>query len=184
MKKIDELINVLEKRGVMIDNGLSTNEIKELEEIYEVRFPKIWCDVFSEILPVSEGFYNWRDMNSDNISMIKKKISAPYQYIIDNIQEVNWDINWGNEPENELARKKIVYKRLNSAPNIIPIYYHRYLPTIDLKEIPVLSIVGLDIICYGRNIFDYFQVEFGTKTQDSIDFDSITKVPFWMDDIY
>lgn len=184
MKKIDGLVNLLEKRGVKIDDGLTTNEIRTLEEIYKIKFPKIWCEVFSEILPISEGFYNWRNMNSNNITMIRKKIWTPYQYIIDNIHEVNWDIDWGNEPENELDRKKMVHQKLNSAPNIIPIYYHRYLPAIDMKEIPVLSISGLDVICYGRNIFDYFQVEFGVKTQDNIDFDNMTRVPFWMDDIY
>lgn len=49
------------------------------------------------------------------------------------------------------------------------------------KNPPVISIHDLDIIYYGENLEDYFNIEFGKKTQDAIRFQNITPIPFWSD---
>ena len=34
---------------------------------------------------------------------------------------------------------------------------------------------------YGKNLEDYLYVEFGNKTQNEIEFENITPIPFWSD---
>ena len=55
---------------------------------------------------------------------------------------------------------------MSHAPKLIPIYTHRYMPMIDEKNNPIFSIHGVDVICYGTRIDEYFQIEFGEKKQD------------------
>lgn len=47
------------------------------------------------------------------------------------------------------------------------------------KDPPIISIHGVDIIYYGKNLEDYFDIEFGTKNQAEMEFDDITPIPFW-----
>lgn len=46
---------------------------------------------------------------------------------------------------------------------------------------PILLIHGVDIIYYGKDIEDYFKVEFGEKEQNSIEFENIEPIQFWTD---
>ena len=72
---------------------------------------------------------------------------------------------------------------LESAPPLIPLYGHRFLPIFENKEIPVLSVVDLDIIYYGMDLYDYFEVEFGHKRLVS-DSKKYREVPFWTSNFY
>lgn len=56
---------------------------------------------------------------------------------------------------------------------------HRYMPMIDEKNNPIFSIHGVDVICYGTRIDEYFQIEFGEKKQESIKYSEIKQIPFW-----
>lgn len=63
------------------------------------------------------------------------------------------------------------------------IFYHCknnvWMPMIDEKNNPIFSIHGVDVICYGTRIDEYFQIEFGEKKQESIKYSEIKQVPFW-----
>lgn len=48
---------------------------------------------------------------------------------------------------------------------------------------PVLSVVDLDIIYYGLDLYDYFEVEFGHKRLVS-DSKKYKEVPFWTSNFY
>ena len=50
-----------------------------------------------------------------------------------------------------------------------------------MKQTPVFSLHGTDIIYYGGYLEQYLEIEFGMKTHDEIQFDKIKKVPFWSD---
>lgn len=47
------------------------------------------------------------------------------------------------------------------------------------ENIPIFSIYGSDIIYYGENLEDYFDVEFGDKDQSDMDFENLRYIPFW-----
>ena len=72
-------------------------------------------------------------------------------------------------------------KKLHEAPKLLPVYGHRYMPMLSGVQVPVISVHGTDIIYYGESLSDYFYIEFGTKKQEEIDFDSIRPIPFWSD---
>lgn len=184
LERIDELINVLKSNSIKLESGLSCEEIAKIEQIYGIKFPRQWCDVFTRVLPIEQGFYNWRDMSDKNILFIKDQLLTPYKDILGHLHDVNWDDEWGDEPNDENQRAQFIKNKMLTAPRLIPIYRHRYLPVVNDKVMPVLSIRGLDIICYGRNLTDYFDVEFNGKMQEKIDYRTLEKVPFWLDDIY
>lgn len=176
-----ESIDLLKERKVEFEKGLTIDEVVQIEKIYEIVFPMSLRDFLMTTLPVSKGFYNWRNREQGNVEYIKNIISQPIRYITDMPEEVYWCEDWGVEPDNEDDFKSEVKKRLKIAPKLIPIFSHRYMPMIPSKNPPVISVHGVDIIYYGENIEDYFRVEFGEKDQNKISFENIKPIPFWTD---
>ena len=73
-------------------------------------------------------------------------------------------------------------REYEKAPNIIPIYGHRYIPYVKgCSDVPVFSIRGCDIIYYGENLISYLEIEFGIKDFDDLDYDKCKHIDFWSD---
>ncbi len=87
----------------------------------------------------------------------------------------------GDEPEDEAKRVAFIRGKIPDAPRLIPIYSHRYMPLCSLENYPVLSVHGVDVIYYGGNLEEYFNIEFGDQKQSSLDIAHIEYVPFWSD---
>ena len=174
-----ENINMLKQHEIEIEVGLSSSELKLIEEVYSIRFPKSLREFLREALPVTNGFYNWRDFSEENINTIKSAIAAPIEALIELAEEVEWCESWGKEPESVAQRTVEVKERLQKAPTLIPVYAHRYVPMVEAENPPVLSVHGTDVVYYGENLADYFDVEFGGKKQQDIAFECILSVPFW-----
>lgn len=177
----EEIIDLLKVKGVEFESGLTYGEIAKIEEIYAIKFPNSLKDFLMVALPISKGFYNWRNLECDNINYIKQMLKKPIEDIDDLAEEVYWCDEWGEEPENETLVAKKVRERLKNAPKLLPIYTHRYMPMISDDDPPIVSIHGIDIIYYGENLKEYIQIEFGEKKQKEIDFQSIMPIPFWSD---
>lgn len=176
-----ESIDLLREKEIKFEKGLTVDEVMQMEKIYELIFPKSLRDFLMTALPVSKGFYNWRNKEEKNIEYIKNMIKQPIRYINDMPEEVYWCEDWGEEPEEEDTFKKEVRKRLRVAPKLVPVFSHRYMPIIFNENPPIISVHGVDIIYYGADIQDYFKVEFGKKDQNTIDFEAISPIPFWTD---
>lgn len=174
-------LNLLEQKGIEFEKGLTLDELKQIEMIYQIKFPSSLREFLMIALPVSKGFYNWRDIQDDNVRFIKKVINKPLSDIHNMAGEVYWCDDWGQEPGDEKIISEEVIERLKEAPKLVPIYAHRYIPMVVDENPPVISIHDIDIIYYGENLEDYFNVEFGKKTQDAIQVQNITPVPFWSD---
>lgn len=177
----ETILKLLRRNGVKIDRGLSEGELKKIKEIYHFSFPYPMQCLLLNILPVSSGFYNWRDFSNENIVYIKNMMRKPFEDVYSLAKEVYWCDNWGEEPKKESDRVNEVRKRLERAPALLPIFSHRYMPLCGLVTYPILSIHGADIIYYGNNIENYIQIEFGDKKQEELDFQKIEYVPFWTD---
>ena len=171
--KIDKIKKLLLENNIQIEQGLSDDEVRKIEKIYNVKFPQQWLEFYQNILPVSV----------ENIATIKERLASPYNGILESIDEIVWDISWGLEPDRVEDKNKKIRKMLESAPPLIPLYGHRFLPIFENKEIPVLSVVDLDIIYYGMDLYDYFEVEFGHKRLVS-DSKKYREVPFWTSNFY
>lgn len=176
-----DCFNLLRMKGIEFEKGLTLDELKQIEMIYQIEFPGSLREFLMLALPVSKGFYNWRNIQDDNVRFIKKVINKPLSDIRNMAGEVYWCDDWGEEPDDEKIILEEVIARLKEAPKLVPIYAHRYIPIVLDENPPVISIHDIDIIYYGENLEDYFNIEFGKKTQDKIQFQNITPIPFWSD---
>ena len=177
----EKILDLFKEKKVVLEDGLTSAEVVEIERIYGIVFPKSLQDFLMTVLPVSQGFYNWRNKEQANVELIKSVINQPIRYIDENPEEIYWCEDWGKEPEDSTVFKNEVKKRLKSAPKVMPVFSHRYMPTTDEENPPVLSIQGSDVIYMGEDIEDYFNVEFGAKKQNEIDFLKINPIAFWSD---
>ncbi|MDD3795809.1 MAG: hypothetical protein PHE06_07575 [Lachnospiraceae bacterium] len=177
----EKILNTLREKNVILENGLSLDEIAEIEKMYEIVFPASLRNFLMMALPVSKGFYNWRNKEQDNVEFIKIAMNQPRKYIDEMPEEIYWCEDWGEEPQDKEVFKREVRKRLDVAPKLVPIFSHRYMPMIIEENPPIISIHGGDIIYMGENIEDYIDVEFGEKSQNEIDFSKIKTIPFWTD---
>ena len=177
----EESIKILKQQGVEFEIGLTVEEIAKIEGIYKITFTKSLKEFLMMALPISKGFIDWRNLNQDNIMIIKKIINRPIEDVDELAEEVYWCDDWGKEPDNEIDIALVVRERLKSAPKLIPVYGHRYISMIPEDNPPIISIHDVDIIYYGQNLEDYFEVEFGGKEQGKIEFENINPIPFWSD---
>lgn len=177
----EKSLNLLKEQKIEFENGLTVDEMTQIEKIYEIKFPVCLREFLMMGLPVSKRFYNWRNMETKNVEYIRQIIDQPIRYINDMPEEVYWCDDWGKETDDEKYLKEEVRKRLSKAPKLLPIFSHRYMPMILEKNPPIISVHGVDIIYFGKDLEDYFEVEFGDKSQSEIDFDKIKPIQFWSD---
>lgn len=57
-----ESIMLLKSQGIEFESGLTCEEIAKIEEIYKIKFPKSLKEFLMIALPISKGFYNWRNL--------------------------------------------------------------------------------------------------------------------------
>ena len=104
----EESIELLKRQGVEFETGLTVEEIAKIEDIYILKFPKSLKEFLMMALPISKGFFNWRNLDQDNVMFIKKIINRPTEDVDELAEEVCWCDDWGNEPENEIDIALIV----------------------------------------------------------------------------
>ncbi|GEB60178.1 hypothetical protein GCM10017674_77190 [Streptomyces gardneri] len=70
---------------------------------------------------------------------------------------------------------------LARAARLVPVYARRFIPG-GRSSVghPVLSMWGTDIICYGHDLADYIDREFGEVDED-VPWAPRPSVPFWKD---
>lgn len=170
--------SILKKQKIKIECGLTEIEILNAERRYGVAFPIPLRILLKEFLPIDEGFYNWRDDSDKNVAHVLQHLNWPKDSVLQNLDEISWSNNWGAKPRKKEQEQDEIIKRLQQAPQMIPVYRHRFIPAVEGSP-PVFSIYGWDIIYYGETLFDYFLMEFGKKEQRTGN--SIQRVPFWSD---
>lgn len=174
-------IKILERKNIKLEEGLNYEQINNIKKVYGIIFPKTLEMFLMTVLPVSEGFYNWRDFSNENVKKIKEMINYPQQYISSMVDEIEWNDKWGREPNNDVKRNKIINDRLKEAPQLIPFFSHRYIPNVKDDNPPIISIHGSDIIYYGKDLVHYIEEEFGDIRGDEIDAENFNYIQFWSD---
>lgn len=178
-----DAIERLKRHNILIENGLSQQEITVIEKRYQIVFPPDLLELLQTGLPVSEGFVNWRDYSEENVAAIKRKLGWPLEGILFDIEHnAFWHDGWGMKPGNTEEAKEICRAEFSHVPALIPIYSHRYIPCEPIeRQNPIFSVYQTDIIYYGENLEEYFKVEFHEKEYRDIDFDHIKNIRFWSD---
>lgn len=173
-------IAIMKKAGISFCDGLTGDELIAIHRIYGITFPAKVRQFMTNALPISKGFYNWRDTNPSNVEHIKRSIETPVLELLEEYQSIPWNPNWGTKPV-DAELPSFFREKLASSAMLIPFYSHRYIPMIDVDDPPVLSITGSDIIVYAQTFSEYVSIEFGRKKFRPVSLQCIPNIPFWSD---
>ncbi|MGL4612216.1 MAG: SMI1/KNR4 family protein [Trueperaceae bacterium] len=142
---LDTLTHNFARRNIHYDTGLSSAEIKRVEEAFHFIFPTDLKEFLQTLLPKGDKFPDWRDLESKEL---KSMLEWPSESICLDVEQNNfWLDAWGKKPENLADALEVARTAISNAPKLIPIYGHRYLPSppTDAGN-PVLSVYQTDII--------------------------------------
>lgn len=154
------LFNNLKHKGINSTQGLTDEEVRQIEERYSIKFPPDLLKFLQYRLPVSDGFPNWRQGSEEEL---KDWLDRPLQGINFDIEYNNfWLSSWGEKPKSLYESIEVARCQAGKSPKLIPIYKHRYIPFVSgIEGNPVYSVWQTDIIYYGFNLEEYFNREFG-----------------------
>jgi len=186
-EQIKQLVQLMKTKGILFADGLTDAEISAIENTFDVLFPPDLSVFLQTEMPVSEGFVNWRTglTSAQENKLIMDKLAAPLDGILFDIQNNGfWYDAWGYRPTSFVQQKNIAEEHFRKSPKLIPIYSHRYIPSLPHETgNPIFSIWQTDIIYYGFDLATYFQKEFALPET----FKSPEKpkyIAFWSDMIH
>ena len=182
------MIKKLKKAGVKFDKGLTKQEIIKIETLCNFKFPQEIKEFLLCGLPVSEGFYNYRDFSEQNILEInnfQKRIDESFLFDIEKNNLLEEFREKFKECKNDKDLQNKLFNYLHESPKLIPFYAHRYFFS-GLDNMPIVSFwQPSDSIFYGSNFENYLTNEFINKTcnvgEISTDFE---KTGIWFDLIW
>lgn len=179
----NNIVLILKTKGIEFIEGMSSQEINEIEALYDINFPNDLKQFYAKGIPISDGFYNWRNKSDENIKLINKMLSNPIRDLTsDVIDDCFWCDEWGSRPDNLYEAEKDLLDHYNDAPKLIPIYFHRYIPSVENNvSPPIFSVRGSDVIYYGENLISYLEIEFGMKKFNELNQNNCCYIPFWSD---
>lgn len=183
MKKIHTLIDRLKTKGVEFSLPLTPAEIQQAQKRYGLSFAPDWVDLLRVAMPISSGFYDWRNEDPSYI----RNIQARQEWLLDGILfdvQTNdfWLPQWGEQPAQQKQALQIVRTHFAQAPKLFPIYGHRFMSSLPTEHgTPVFSVMQTDIIYYGVDLWSYLEIEFGLRDFDQQNWKAIKHIPFWSD---
>ncbi len=185
-----ELISELSRHGVSFTAGLTDLEVERIEGENHFRFPPDLKTFLKIAVPISRTHKGLRwpkhSTGSDypNWHGDSRRMMAQYRHFIRygiffDIQCNHfWIDEWGDKPSSLKEQLYIAKKAIETAPVMIPLYGHRFIPAEpELPGNPVFSIMQTDIIYYGHDLENYLQNEFLRGV--NVDFSRIHPIHFW-----
>jgi hypothetical protein len=155
--------------------GYSQSELDSAQERYGLRFPPDLIDLLLDRQPLNG--YNWRGEDK----RVREMLAWPMDMLTFDIEHGSWWADWGERPDKVEDRKKVLTDALSSAPALIPLYSHRFIPEApSAAGNPVFSMHGFDTIYYGSNLENYFDREFGDNRETPLG-EIAKRIPFWSD---
>lgn len=153
------LVDDLKDKGIAFQPGLSDSEIERVERQFRFAFPPDLKEFLKFALPSGDRFPDWR---SGTFEDLKRRLDWPLEGICFDIEKNGfWPDDWGARPSSIEAAFAVARHKVESAPVLIPIYAHRYMPDRPhLAFNPVFSVYQTDIIYYGNDLVDYLANEF------------------------
>lgn len=138
------------------NDGLSEEEIKNLEKIFGFTFP----DEYRSMLSVLNGFA--LDSINTNCQEENESYSRNCYKYPDDFERVRWlkeEIDEYRKFVNEVLFGQGFPS--DEIEGFVPLYGHRALVVFKNKELsPVISIVGNDVVIYGKSLELYLENEF------------------------
>ncbi len=159
------IVERLKNVGVQFVEGLSENEIENIETIFGFRFPKEIADFFAFAYPQGQGFFNYKDTSPENVKHFLKfqeKIKEMFVFDVENntesLRAMLKDYLGVFSSTEEF--KAAVLEALEKSPKLIPFYFHRCFFD-GMDGLPIVSFwQAVDTIFYGSDLENYFENEF------------------------
>jgi hypothetical protein len=156
--------------------GYTRSELDAAQERYRLCFPPDLLDLLLDRRP-AQG-WDWRTDDKG----IRRALDHPLDGLLFDVEHnLLWWPEWGERPSTVEERAEILTATVGSAPRLIPLIAHRYLPE-EPKGAgnPVFSVMQSDVIYYGANLEDYFRREFTVGSLDRAPIvEEIRFIPFW-----
>ncbi len=171
---------LLHRSGASLGTGLSEGELLAAEERCGSRFPPDLRGFLSAALPLGREFPNWRVLDDPSL---ERRLNWPFDGIRFDIEHNSfWRPEWGHRPPELSVAIEVARGFVATAPRLIPICSHRYLPSEPAESgNPVFSVYQTDIIYYGRDLRSYFAHEFGSLKYVEATTPEPRHVRFWGD---
>jgi len=150
--------------------GMTVEQIKDVEESYDIKFPpdhSAFLNILHTIHTRQKDnenpfFFNWLE----DEAIVRMKLSFPCETIA---KDSIWLNDWGVKPHSIEAIRDRFNEWYKKAPQLIPVFGHRYLVSQPYKAgNPVLSVMGSDTIIYGWNLKEYLICEFAAYMPDTM----------------
>ncbi len=156
---MESVAATLRDRGVLLERGLSSQEISATEDRFGFVFPPDLKTLLQFALPVGEHFPNWRNGPEEKL---RERLAWPSEGLCFDVEHnVFWLPSWGPKPEGLNDALSVARTAVAAAPVLIPVYSHRYIPAEPTSAgNPVYSVYQTDLIYYGEDLASYLTKEF------------------------
>jgi hypothetical protein len=162
-----------------IGSGLTEAEFARIEAGYGFTFADDHRAFLAAGLPLGNKWPNWRTPSDALDDQIRWPIDG---LLFDVAHNDFWYPAWGERPAEVADAIAVADDWIASAPRMVPVYGHRYLPAgAGTYGHPVLSMYQTDIIVYGADLADYMNQEFSRAPSPA---GSQVTVAFWRDLVY
>ncbi|HWG27389.1 hypothetical protein [Actinospica sp.] len=169
----------LDGRVCRIEAGLTDSEIARCEAVFGFEFADDHRAFLAAGLPVSiveddpPGVIRtyrepWPDWRGGDPNELRKRLDWPVEGVLFDVEHnVCWLDEWGERPEDVGQALDVAGRHLADVPKLVPVYGHRYLPSgHGGYGHLVMSVWQTDIICYGADLADYIDREFGAPSDE------------------
>lgn len=164
-----KIIDRLKQCEVLIEKGLSGEEVARIEAEFGFTFPPDLKAVLQEGLPVGVGFPDWRSGGSQQLRMSLNLPVAGLSYEV--VRGKFWWKQWGQRPSDTENAAKIARQALKKVPILVPLYGHCYIPSSPaLAGNPVFFVDHTDVFCYGYDLSDFFGRQPFNPCDQNLDF--------------
>jgi len=143
-----------------VEPGLTEAEFAAIEADFGFTFADDHRAFLAAGLPVGRRWVDWRDGDRDEL---RGRLAWPVEGVLFDVEQNDfWYEGWGPRPLDPVQAAVTAKALVLTAPRLIPVYSHRFLPAgHGAWGHPVLSVMQTDVICYGADLLDYLRVEFG-----------------------
>lgn len=156
-QQVDDIASLWGTQGIILDTGLSDEEVANIETEYHFCFPPDLRVLLMHVLPVSQGFTDWRRTHSAGLRGI---LAEPIEGMLDAVKTQGfWYPSWGDRPVDMVNAAALALRELVSAPCLIPVQGGVYLPDNPHEAgNPLFSVNNFDIIFAGETLYEYVMV--------------------------